>query len=334
MHDVIVIGAGPVGLSCGIEAKREGLSALIIEKGALINSFVGYPTNMEFFSTPDLMEIGGHPFPTMGYKPLREEALDYYRRVARVESLDVRLYERVLWVEGDQGDFTVHTDKGTYPCRNVVVATGFFDVPNKLGVPGENLPKVTHYFKEPYPYARQNVAIIGAKNSAAKAALACYRYDARVTLIVRGDALSEKIKYWIKPDLENRIKEGSIEALFNTSVVAIEEDVLHLETPEGPRTLANDAVIAMTGYRPDYRFFEALGIEVGDDPARTPLHDSDTFETTRPGLYLAGTVCGGLNTSKWFVENGRFHSQQIMQHIAHGTRADVDLEAMHWKTAE
>ena len=334
MYDIIIVGAGPVGLSCAIQAQREGLSALVIEKGALVNSFVGYPTNMEFFSTPDLMEIGGHPFPTMGYKPIREEALDYYRRVAKAEALDVRVYERVLWVEGEQGDFIVHTEGGTYACRNVVVATGFFDVPNKLGVPGEGLPKVTHYFKEPYPYAQQQVAVIGAKNSAAKAALACYRHGADVTLVVRGGALSEKIKYWIKPDLENRIKEGSIRALFHTSVVAIEPDVLHLETPDGPLALGNDWVIAMTGYRPDYRFFEALGIEVGDDPARTPIHDPETFETTRPGLYLAGTVCGGLNTSRWFVENGRFHARQIVQHIAHGTRADVDLEAMHWKTAE
>lgn len=334
MHDLIIVGAGPVGLSCAIQAKREGLSALIIEKGALVNSFVGYPTNMEFFSTPDLMEIGGHPFPTMGYKPLREEALDYYRRVARVEALDVRIYERVLWVEGEQSDFVVHTDRDTYPCRHVVVATGFFDVPNRLGVPGGELPKVTHYFKEPYPYARQKVAVIGAKNSAAKAALACYRNDAEVTLIVRGPALSDKIKYWIKPDLENRIKEGSIRALFNTSIVAIEEHALRLQTPDGPRTLENDWVLAMTGYRPDYRFFEALGIEIEDDPARTPVHDPETFETNRPGIYLAGTVCGGLNTSRWFVENGRFHARQIVQHIAHGTRADVDLEAMHWKTAE
>ncbi|GIV57424.1 MAG: YpdA family putative bacillithiol disulfide reductase [Bacteroidetes bacterium] len=325
MLDVIIIGAGPVGLACGIEARRNGLSARIIEKGALVNSFLGYPTNMELFSTPDLLEIGGHPFPTHRYKPLREETIDYYRRVAQVERLDVRLYERVLRVEGEAGHFVVHTDRGTHASRFVVAATGFFDVPNRMDVPGEDLPKVTHYYKEPFAYTGMEVAVIGAKNSAAKAALECFRHGARVTLVVRGPAVSDSVKYWIKPDLENRIREGSIRAYFNTTVEAITERTIRLRTPEGPVELPNDFVLAMTGYRPDYTFLtEALGIAVADDPARTPVHDPETFETNRPGVYLAGTVCGGLNTSRWFIENGRFHAAQIMRHIAETATADLE----------
>ena len=229
MRDVVIIGAGPVGLACAIEARRQGLQACVVDKGALVNSFVGYPTNMEFFSTPELMEIGDHPFTTVGYKPIREEAIEYYRRVAQAERLDVRLYERVLQVEGERGAFEVVTAKGRHAARHVVVATGFFDVPNLLGVPGEDLPKVTHYFKEPFPYVGQRVLVVGAKNSAAKAALACYRHGATVTLVVRGPAVSEGVKYWIRPDLENRIKEGSIAARFNTCVVEIRPGVVVVE---------------------------------------------------------------------------------------------------------
>ena len=258
MRDVIIIGAGPVGLACGIEAQRRGLNALIIEKGALCNSLIGYPTELEFFSTPELMEIGGHPFPTSRYKPLREDALDYYRRVAVAEGLDLNLYEEVKDLQGSAGAFTVVTEDGTYPARNVVLSTGFFDIPNRMNVPGEDLDKVTHYFKEPYPYALQQVAVIGGANSAAKAALSCYRNDAEVTLIVRDDAIGDTVKYWIKPDLENRIKEGSIRAFFNTSVQAITEDTLLLDTPDGVTEIENDWVIAMTGYKPDYDFPAAL----------------------------------------------------------------------------
>ena len=334
MWDVVIIGAGPVGLACGVEARRRGLQALVVEKGALVNSFLGYPTNLEFFSTPELMEIGGHPFATVRYKPIREEAIDYYRRVAQTEKLDVRLYERVERVDGTDGDFTVVTQHGAYACRKVVVAVGFFDIPNRLGVPGEDLPKVTHYYKEPYAYARQEVAVIGGKNSAAKAALDCYRNGARVTLIHRGPAVSEKVKYWIKPDLENRIKEGSIRAFFNTSVRAIEPDALVLDTPEGERRIANDWVLALTGYRPDYGFLETLGLAIGDDDARTPVYDDETFETSRAGMYLAGTICGGLRTGRWFIENGRFHARQIMTHIATGSVEAFDFAGQHWKTAE
>ena len=334
MHDVVVIGAGPVGLACAIEARREVLTARVIEKGTLVNSIVGYPARMEFFSTPELIEIGNYPFPIQGYKPTREDAVEYYRGVAAQEKLDVRLYERVLDVRGAAGGFTVTTSKGMHQARRIVVSIGFFDQPNLLNVPGENLPKVTHYYREPYPFVRQKVAVIGARNSAAKAALDCYRHGAEVTLIVRSNALSDKVKYWIKPDLENRIKEGSIRAYFDTTVEEIRPSTLVLRTPAGRTEIDNDWVVAMTGYRPDYALLETLEIDIADDPARTPVYDETTFETSRAGIYLAGTVCGGLRTGRWFIENGRFHARQIMQHIAHGKAAPVHFEAVHWKTEE
>lgn len=334
MNDLLIIGAGPVGLACAIEARRERLSAVIIDKGTLVNSIVGYPANMEFFSTPDLIEIGGHPFPVRGYKPLREEAIEYYRGVCEREGLDVRLYEQVLAVTGEQGEFTVKTTRGEHQARNVVVATGFFDKPNVLNVPGEDLPKVTHYYREPYPYVRQKVAIVGARNSAAKAALDCYRHGAEVTLLVRSATLSDKIKYWIRPDLENRIKEGSIKALFNTVIREIHPSHLVLQTSDGLHEIANDFVVAMTGYQPDYPFLESLAITFADDPYRTPIFDEHSFETARPGLYLAGTVCGGYQTGRWFIENGRFHARQIATHLA-GVRAEpIAFDQVHWKTAE
>jgi thioredoxin reductase (NADPH) len=289
---------------------------------------------MEFFSTPELIEIGGHPFPVQGYKPAREEAIEYYRGVAAREELAIRLYERVVGVRGLKDDFTVVTNRGEHSARRIVVAIGFFDVPNRLGVPGEDLPKVTHYYREPYGYVRQQVAVIGAKNSAAKAALDCYRHGAQVTLVVRAPALSDKIKYWIKPDLENRIRDGSIRAYFDTAVDAISEGSLVLRTRGGLEEIPNDWVLAMTGYRPDYAFLEALEIGIADDANRTPLVDEATFETTRAGIYLAGTVCGGYHTSRWFIENGRFHARQIVKHITEGRAEAVAFDAMHWKTEE
>jgi thioredoxin reductase (NADPH) len=334
MHDLLIIGAGPVGLACAIEAKREGLDASVIEKGALVNSLVGYPANMEFFSTPELIEIGGYPFPVQGYKPTREEAIEYYRSVAQREALDIRLYERVLELRGSRGDFTVVTTRDAHAARHVVVATGFFDQPNRMNVPGEDLPKVTHYYREPFGYVRQKVAVIGAKNSAAKAALDCYRHGAQVTMIVRSDELSDKIKYWIKPDLENRIKEGSIKALFNTEVVEIRESSIVVSTRDGRREIENDWVLATTGYHPDFELLAGLGLEFKDDGFRTPSYDEATFETTRPGVYIAGTVCGGYQTSRWFIENGRFHARQIAKHISSGRAERVQFEAIHWKTEE
>jgi thioredoxin reductase (NADPH) len=332
--DVIVIGAGPVGLACAIEAKREGLRPLVIDKGTLVNSIVGYPARMEFFSTPELIEIGGYPFPIQGYKPTREEAVEYYRGVAAQEKLDIRLYERVVRVEGAVGDFSVVTDRAEHRARHVVVSTGFFDRSNPLHVPGEELPKVTHYYREPYPYVRQRVAVIGARNSAAKAALDCHRHGASVTLIVRSAALSEKIKYWIKPDLENRIAEGSIRAFFGTTVQEIRESSIVLRTPGGRVVIDNDWVLAMTGYHPDYDFLEGLHIQIADDVYRTPVVDAATFESSRPGVYLAGTVCGGYQTGRWFIENGRYHARQIAKHIAHGSAERIQFERIHWKTEE
>ena len=332
--DILVVGAGPVGLACAIEAARAELSAVVVEKGGLVNSLLRYPVRMEFFSTPELVEIGEHAFPTSGYKPVREEAIEYYRRVAEIERLDIRLYERVLRVEGERGNFRVVTDKGIHPAKHVVVAIGFFDKPNMMNVPGEDLPKVTHYYREAYPYSLQRVAVIGAKNSAAKAALDCYRHGAEVTLICRQPALSEKIKYWIRPDLENRIKEGNIRALFNTSVEEIQEKTVIVRTPEGREAMENDWVLAMTGYHPDYTFLEALQIAIGDEPDCTPLVDDATFETSRPGIYMAGTVCGGYNTSRWFIENGRFHARQIIKHIAGGEVEAFDFSKKRWKTEE
>jgi thioredoxin reductase (NADPH) len=334
MHDVIVIGAGPVGLACAIELQRHHLSACVIDKGALVNSILGYPANMEFFSTPDLIEIGGYPFPVHGYKPTREEAIEYYRGVAQRESLDVRLYERVVAVDGSDGAFVVSTDRGSHRTGKVVVATGFFDKPNLLHVPGEDLPKVTHYYREAFPYVRQRVAVIGAKNSAAKAALDCYRHGAEVTMIVRTAGIGETVKYWIRPDLENRIKEGSIRAFFNTRVEEIRPGSLVIRTPDGVREIENDWVLAMTGYQPDFPFLETLGLTFADDGFRTPVYDDTTFESSRRGVYVAGTVCGGYRTNRWFIENGRFHAQQIARHIA-GERTDrIQFDAIHWKTEE
>ncbi|QIX61754.1 YpdA family putative bacillithiol disulfide reductase [Hymenobacter sp. BT18] len=314
--DVVVIGAGPVGLACAIEVQRRGLTACVVDKGALVNSLIGYPTNMEFFSTPELLEIGGYPMTTLHYKPLREDALDYYRRVAFAEQLTLRLYERVTGLEGEVGRYEVVTEKGRLGARYVIVATGFYDVPNYLNVPGEELPHVTHYYKEPYAHADQDVVVVGAKNSSAKAALQLLRAGARPILVVRGAQISDSVKYWIRPDLLNRIKEGRIGALFNTTVERITPTTVEVRTPEGLRSLPAQHVYALTGYHPDFRFLTALGISCQGDAAQTPTHDADTLETNRPGLYLAGTVCGGLNTSRWFIENGRYHAQVIAARLA------------------
>lgn len=334
VHDVLVIGAGPVGLATAIEAHRAGLSAVVIEKGALANSIVGYPARMEFFSTPDLIEIGNHPFPVQGYKPTREEGLEYYRAVAARERLDVRLYETVVGIEGSRDQFTVVTSKGRHAARRIVVAIGFYDIPNLLGVPGEDLPKVSHYYREPYPFVGQKVVIVGARNSAAKAALDCHRHGAAVTMIVRTPGISEKVKYWIKPDLDNRIKEGSIRAHFSSTVAEITPNAVIAHTPEGRVDIPNDWVLALTGYQPDYTLLSTLGIAIGDDPAKTPLYDETTFESRRPGVYLAGTVCGGLHTGRWFIENGRFHARQIVAHITGTATEPVRFEAVRWKTEE
>ncbi|MEM1117487.1 MAG: YpdA family putative bacillithiol disulfide reductase [Bacteroidota bacterium] len=313
--DLLVVGAGPIGLACAIEAERAGLTARIVEKGALVNSLVGYPTQMEFFSTPELLEIGGHPLATTLYKPRREEAIDYYRGVAQREGLDLRLGECVEAVEGDAGDFTVVTSKGRHRARAVALATGFFDRPNRLGVEGEDLPHVAHYYKEPYAYSGRRVVVVGAKNSAAKAALEVNRHGGQVTLVIRGEEVSPSVKYWIRPDLLNRIKDGAIEALFQSTVSRITPEAVHVDTPDGPRMLPADFVLALIGYHPDFDLLDRLGVETSG-PERAPVVDPDTMESNRPGIYLAGTVCGGYRTSRWFIENGRIHAAQIAAHLA------------------
>ena len=315
-RDVVIIGAGPVGLACAIEIQRKGLTCVTIDKGALVNSLTGYPTNMEFFSTPDLIEIGGHPLVSSRYKPIREEAIDYYRRVADREELDMLLYERVTGLKGSEGAFTVDTEKRSIECGALVIATGFFDQPNLLGVPGEDLPKVTHYFREAFTYTGRNVCIIGAKNSAALAALQCHRRGARVTMLIRGPEVGPTVKYWIRPDLINRIEEGSIGAIFNARVTRIHEDRLEIETASGAETLENDVVLALTGYHPDYSFLQNLGVSIADDEVDTPIFDPETHETARKGVFIAGTVCGGRHTSKWFIENGRHHAALIADELA------------------
>jgi len=316
--DAVIIGAGPVGLACAIEIQRQGLTVAVVDKGALVNSLVGYPTNMEFFSTPELLEIGGHPFPMASYKPHREDALDYYQRVSVAEKLDLRLYERVTGLRGQAGDFVVETSKGEIAARTVVVATGFFDVPNQMGVPGEELPHVNHYYKEPYAHADRDVVVVGAKNSSAKAALALARAGARVTLVVRGPEVAETVKYWIRPDLLNRIKEGRIKAYFNTTIDAITPHTVAVTTPDGPVSIPADYVYALTGYRPDYALLvDMLALPLDEnDPAKPPIFDVATHETARPGVFAAGTVCGGLATSRWFIENGRAHAQLIAAALA------------------
>ena len=313
--DLLVVGAGPIGLACAIEAHRAGLTARVVEKGAIVNSVIGYPAQMEFFSTPELLEIGGHPLATRRYKPLREEAIDYYRGVAFHERLDLRLGERVLAVDGEAGAFTVVTDRGAHAARAVVLATGFFDQANRLGVPGESLPHVTNYYREPYPYSGRDVVVIGAKNSAARAALDVNRHGGRVTLVARGPEVSPSVKYWQRPDLVNRIAEGAITAHFNTTVEQITPTHVHVTTPDGPRALPADAVLSLIGYRPDFAVLHAVGVQT-DGPTLAPVVDAETMESTRPGIYLAGTVCGGLHTSRWFIENGRIHAAQIAAHLS------------------
>jgi len=313
--DIIIIGAGPIGLACGIEAKKADLSYVIIEKGCLVNSLYHYPHNMSFFSTSDRLEIGGVPFISINAKPVRAEALEYYRRVCTTWKLDVRLYEKVEAVKKEQEKFQIKTTKGNYTARAVVLALGFYDLPYLLNVPGEELPKVKHYYDEPHPYFAQKVVVIGAANSAVDVALETWRKGAEVTMVVRESSIGENVKYWVKPDVENRIKEGSIKAYFNSSVKKIMEDAVEIETPQGIVTLENDYVLAMTGYQPPFDFMKSAGIEFRNDEARTPVYNSETMETNVSNLYLAGVVVGGLQTNKWFIENSRVHAEMLVNNL-------------------
>lgn len=313
--DVLIIGGGPIGLACGIEAKNAGLSYVIIEKGALVNSLYHYPLNMTFFSTSDRLEIGEVPFISHGPKPNRAEALEYFRRVCMAHKLDIHLYEHVDSVRKDGDRFTVVTSKGKYRATNVVLALGFYDRPYLLNVPGEDLPKVRHYYDEPHPYFAQKIVVVGAANSAVDVALETYRKGAEVTMVIRESELSKSVKYWVKPDMENRIKEGSIKAFFGSTVTEIRPEDVVIATPNGPVTVKNDFVLAMTGYQPPFEFMESMGLKFRDDEDHTPVYNEETMESNVNGIYLAGVVCGGLRTNKWFIENSRVHATQIVKAI-------------------
>jgi thioredoxin reductase (NADPH) len=315
IFDLLVVGAGPTGLACAIEAQKAELRSVVVDKGCLCNSLFHYPANMIFFTTPELLEIGGIPFPSPNPKPTRTEALQYYRRVAAYFGLDVRQYHRVERVTGSDGAFTAHTEdrfgrRGALMARKLAIATGYYDLPNYLGIPGEKLSKVHHYYNDPHPCFGMDVAVIGGKNSAAIAALELWRSGARVTLVHRDAGMHPHVKYWIKPDIENRIKNEEIKAYFQSRVVEIAPDAVLVETPEGRITLKNDFVFAMTGYHPDFTFLEGLGVRFkGED--RLPVYDAETLESNVPGIHLAGVVVGGARTNEIFIENARFHGMQI-----------------------
>jgi len=318
--DVLVIGAGPTGLACGIELKRRGIQAVIADKGCVVNSIYHYPTNMVFFTTPELLEIGDIPMTSLNDKPGRTEALKYYRRVAEHYKLDIRQYEPVKRIEGEDGSFRAETTDlhgcgQVYMAKKIILATGYYDIPNLLNVPGENLPKVLHYYKEAHPYYNHDVAVIGAKNSAAIAALELYWTNARVTLIHRGGEISRAVKYWIKPNIENRIKNGEIKAYFHSRVTEIRSDSILVATPEGEISLRNDFVFALTGYSPDTEFLGRLGIRF-DPQSRRPRTNAQTLESDRAGIYLAGVIVAGMHTNEVFIENGRFHGKLIAEAIA------------------
>jgi thioredoxin reductase (NADPH) len=318
--DLLVIGAGPTGLACAIEAQRAGFSAVLVDKGCLCNSLFNYPANMTFFTTPELLEIGDIPFSSPNQKPARNEALEYYRKVAEHYRLQVRQYETVDSVSGKDGGFTVHTTDrfgrtAEHRARKLVVATGYYDLPNYLGIPGEELPKVKHYYDEPHPYYGLDVLVIGGKNSAAIAALELWRHGARVTLVHRGPEMHRHVKYWILPDINNRIKNGEIAAHFNSEVSGISEDTVAVETPQGSLTVPNQFVFALTGYHPDFTFIEQLGVNLDQANDRRPICDPATLESNVPGIYLAGVIVAGERTSEIFIENGRFHGKLIAEHL-------------------
>ena len=312
-YDVLVIGAGPVGLAVAVEATRQGLTHVVVERGALANTLVHWPANTIFFSTPELLEIGGLPFVASAVKPTRREGLVYYRKAAERYALNLKLYEEVVGVERRGDFFHVTTSKGAYEARFVVVVTGFFDNPNLLGVPGEALPKVSHYYREPFPYSGTDVLVVGGKNSAVEAALDLYRNGARVTMAVRRPALGATVKYWLRPDIENRIKEGCIRALFETTVEEIPPSAVRLRRKGEPLEIANDFVLALTGYHPDFAFLRKLGVDV--TPEGQLVFDETTMETTVPGLYVAGVVAAGVHIGKLFIENGRNHAVQVVAHV-------------------
>ena len=313
--DVLIIGGGPIGLSCGLAAQKKGLRYVIIEKGSLVDSLYHYPVNMTFFSTSEKLEIGGIPFVSNNNKPTRNEALEYYRRVTLSASLSVNLYEEVSTINSLEGQFEVITSKDNYNATSIIIATGFYGSPFLLNVPGESLPKVTHYYNDPHGYAFQKVLVAGANNSAVDAALETYRKGASVTMVIRDEQVGERVKYWVRPDIINRIEEGAIKAYFNSSIAEIREKEVDILTTNGLITIENDWVIAMTGYQPDLTFLQKIGIELAQDEMKKPVYNENTHETNVKGIYLAGVICGGMNTHSLFIENSREHAQKIMDCI-------------------
>jgi len=313
--DVIIIGGGPIGIACGLEAKKKGLSYQILEKGPIVNSLFHYPINMQFFSSSEKLEIDHIPFISKEAKPKRDEALEYYRRIVTSNQLNIHLFEKVEGVKKENETFYVTTSKKTYRTSHAIIATGFYDIPNLIKVPGEDLPKVSHYYNNPHFYANQKLVVIGASNSAVDAALECWRKGAEVTMVVREPEIGQRVKYWVRPDIINRIKEGSIKAYFNSNVKEIRSTELVVNTPDREVILENDFVLALTGYKPNFKFLEDLGIVFSEDEKRIPQYHPETMETNIAGLYLAGVICGGMETHKWFIENSRIHAPIIINAI-------------------
>lgn len=314
-YDVLIIGGGPIGIACGLEAKKNGLSYVIIEKGAIVNSIYNYPVNMQFFSTSDKLEIDDIPFIIKAVKPNRNDALEYYRRITTSNQLNIKLFEKVEAAQKNKKLFNVETNRSSYQAKNIIIASGFYDIPKTLNILGEELNKVSHYYKEPHFYANQNLAIIGASNSAIDAALECYRKGAKVTLIIRGDEVNQRVKYWVRPDIINRVKEGSIKVYYNSNVSEIKENEILITTPNGMLSIDNDFVLALTGYKPNFILLENLGIELSKNDKKTPVYNSESMETNVQGVYLAGVICGGMETHKWFIENSRVHAKMIVKNI-------------------
>lgn len=313
--DILIVGSGPIGLACALEAKKAGLSYLILEKGVLVNSLYHYPSNMTFFSTSERIEIGEIPFVSSNVKPTRPEALEYYRRIAVSQNLNIHLHEPVLNVEEEGEIYRVNSPVAEYRTKNLILATGFYDIPNLLHIPGEDLPKVRHYYREPHFYAMQKLLIVGANNSAVDAALESFRKGAQVTMVIKGNEIGKRVKYWVRPDIVNRIEEGSIKAYYNSQLIEIRDKEAVILTPEGKMTLPNDYVLLMTGYQPDFAFLEKLGIELSKDEKRYPAYNKETMESNRKNIFLAGVVCGGMDTHIWFIENSREHASLIVKSI-------------------
>lgn len=316
IFDVIIVGGGPIGIACALAAKKKGLSYLILEKGTLVNSLYNYPSNMTFFSTSEKLELDEIPFISTNSKPHKQEALEYYRRIVTSNHLKINLFEKVEKIEPGKDLHSITTSKGSYSSKNVVIATGFYDIPNYLNVPGEDLPKVDHYYGDPHFYATQKTIVVGASNSAVDAALEIYRKGGDVTMVVRGPAIGERVKYWVKPDIDNRIDEGSIKAVFNAEIKEIKENEVIISSKEGDQVLENNWVLLLTGYRPNFQFLKDIGITTSDDGKRIPQYNSETMESNIKGIYLAGVICGGTETHKWFIENSRVHASMIAEDIS------------------